>query len=118
MAIVAVSVAPLGTGSTSVSRFVAAAERVLREDGRVRYRLDPMFTTLEGDLKTIFEIIEKMHEAVAQAGAARISTVIKIDDRRDKQAPMEAKVEVVEAILANEAGDAGKTESSDDGGTA
>lgn len=84
----------------------------------MRYRLDPMFTTLEGDLKTIFEIIEKMHEAVAQAGAARISTVIKIDDRRDKQAPMEAKVEVVEAILANEAGDAGKTESSDDGGTA
>lgn len=99
LAIVAVSIAPLGTGSTSVSRFVAEAERVVREDGRVRYRLDPMFTTLEGDLPVIFEIIAKMHDAVAKAGAARISTVIKIDDRRDKAVRMEEKVEVVEALL-------------------
>ncbi len=99
LAIVAVSVTPIGTGSTSVSRFVAEAERVVREDGRVRYRLDPMFTTLEGDLSVIFEIIQKVHDAVAQAGAARISTVIKIDDRRDKEVRMEEKVEVVEALL-------------------
>jgi len=104
LAIVAVSVAPLGTGSTSVSRFVAEAERVLREDGRVRYRLDPMFTTIEGDLPVIFEIITKMHEAVIQAGALRISTVIKIDDRRDKDVRMEEKVEVVEALLREERG--------------
>ena len=87
-----------------MSRFVAEAERVLREDGRVRYRLDPMFTTIEGDLPVIFEIITKMHEAVIQAGALRISTVIKIDDRRDKDVRMEEKVEVVEALLREERG--------------
>lgn len=99
MAIVAVSVAPLGTGTASVSKYVAAAERVLRDDGRVRYRLDPMFTTIEGELPVIFEIIEKMHEAVFALGAVRVSTVIKVDDRRDKEVRMEEKVEAVEALL-------------------
>lgn len=102
MAIVAVSVAPLGTGSASVSKYVAAAERILRDDGRVRYRLDPMFTTIEGDLPVIFEIIQKMHEAVFAEGAVRVSTVIKIDERRDKQVRMEEKVQAVEALLGQE----------------
>lgn len=102
MAIVAVSVAPLGTGSASVSKYVAAAERILREETRVRYRLDPMFTTIEGDLHVIFEIIEKMHEAVFAEGAVRVSTVIKVDERRDKQVRMEEKVRSVEALLSEE----------------
>lgn len=99
MAIVAVSIAPLGSGDPSVSRYVAAAERVLQEDGRVRYRLDPMFTTIEGDLSTIFEVIEKMHEAVFACGAVRVSSVIKVDDRRDKVATMEEKIVAVERHL-------------------
>lgn len=102
MAIVAVSVAPLGTGSPGVSHFVAAAERVLRDEKRVNYRLDPMFTTIEGDLSVIFEIIQKMHDAVFAEGAVRVSTVIKIDERRDKQVRMEEKVQAVEALLAED----------------
>lgn len=102
MAIVAVSIAPLGTSEPGVSKYVAAAERVLREDGRVRYRLDPMFTTIEGDLHTIFEIVEKMHEAVFALGAVRVSAVIKVDERRDKLVKMEDKVSVVESLLAEE----------------
>lgn len=102
MAIVAVSIAPLGTETPSVSRYVAAAERVLKEDGRVRFRLDPMFTTIEGDLHVIFEVIEKMHEAVFAEGAVRVSSVIKIDDRRDKAVRMEDKVKSVEALLKEE----------------
>ncbi len=48
MAIAAVSISPVGVG-VSVSRYVTAALRVVRTQDRVRYRLDPMFTTLEGD---------------------------------------------------------------------
>lgn len=99
MAIVAVSVTPIGTGETSVSRYVAAAEKVLREYPNLRYRLDPMFTTIEGDLREIFECIIRMHDAVAAMGAGRISSVIKIDDRRDKTATMEDKIKAVEAQL-------------------
>lgn len=105
MAIVAVSIAPLGTGDTSVSAFVAAAHRVLQKHPDLTYRLDPMFTTIQGDLRQIFSVIAEMHEAVANMGALRISTVIKIDDRRDKEAPMESKVQTVQELLREPYGD-------------
>lgn len=102
MAIVAVSVAPLGTGEASVGRFVAEAKRVLEKYPDLEHRLDPMFTTIQGDLPRIFEAIVEMHEAVAAMGAVRISTVIKVDDRRDANVPMEEKVRAVEQLLGEE----------------
>lgn len=98
-AIVAVSITPIGTGETSVSRFVAEAQRVLARHPSIRARLDPMFTNMEGELAEIFDAILEMEEAVAAAGAARISTVIKIDDRRDHPHAMEEKIKVVEEHL-------------------
>lgn len=100
MAIVAVSIAPSDTGGVSLSKYVAEAERVIRADGRVKYRLDPMFTTLQGDLGVCLEIVQKMHEALAAMGCKRIGSVIKIDDRRDKPSDMDAKVRSVEDKLA------------------
>ena len=98
MAIAAVSISPVGEG-TSVSRFVAEALRVAREQRRVRVRLDPMFTTLEGELSDIFDLVQRMEEAVFAAGAQRVGTVLKIDDRRDRAVAMEEKVESVERLL-------------------
>lgn len=91
MAIVAVSISPIGA-EVSVSRYVAAALDVVQSQERVRFRLDPMFTTLEGDLSEIYGLITDMQEAVFAAGAVRVSTVIKIDDRRDRAVSMEEKV--------------------------
>jgi uncharacterized protein (TIGR00106 family) len=101
MAIVAVSLSPVGEGA-SVSRYVAAALRVVRDQDEVRHRLDPMFTTLEGDLDAIFALIRRMQEAVFAEGAVRVSTVIKIDDRRDRPAAMEEKVRAVEQSLSGD----------------
>ena len=98
MAIVAVSISPLGEG-VSVSHFVAAALDVVHAQERIRFRLDPMFTTLEGDLGEIYALIGDMQEAVFAAGATRVSTVIKVDDRRDRPASMEEKVETVVGLL-------------------
>jgi len=98
MAIAAVSISPVGEG-VSVSRFVAAAVRIAREEKRVRVRLDPMFTTLEGELDVVLGLIRRMHEAVFEAGAVRVGTVIKIDDRRDRAASMDEKVRGVERQL-------------------
>jgi uncharacterized protein (TIGR00106 family) len=98
MAIAAVSISPVGEG-VSVSRFVAAALRVARAETRVKVRLDPMFTTLEGDLDVVMALIRRMQEAVFEAGAVRVGTVIKIDDRRDRTASMEDKVRGVEDQL-------------------
>ena len=99
MAIAAVSISPVGTG-VGVSDYVAAALRVARAQDAVRVRLDPMFTTLEGDLTAIYALIERMQEAVFAAGAERVGTVIKIDDRRDRRVTMEEKLDSAEAKLA------------------
>ena len=40
-----------------------------------------------------------MHESIFEDGSLRVSTVIKIDDRRDREVDMEEKVRVVEDIL-------------------
>ena len=47
----------------------------------------------------LFEVAEKMHEAIAASGAPRIGTVIKIDDRRDRELHMKGKVEAVKSKL-------------------
>jgi uncharacterized protein (TIGR00106 family) len=98
MAIVAVSISPLGEG-VGVSKFIAEAQKVLEAQDRVRFRLDPMFTTLDGDLDEVMAVIREMQEAVFAAGAVRVGSVIKIDDRRDKDARMEEKIASVVAKI-------------------
>jgi uncharacterized protein (TIGR00106 family) len=98
MAIVAVSIAPIGAG-TSVGRYVAETLRVARGQDRVSVELGPMFTTLEGDLGEILALVQRMQEAVFAAGAERVSTVVKIDERRDREASAREKVRAVEALL-------------------
>ena len=104
MAIVAVSISPVGEGA-SVSRYVSAALAVLRDQERVRWRLDPMFTTLEGDVDEIFALVRRMQEAVFAAGAVRVGTVLKMDERRDREVHMEEKVEAVERSLGTRGSD-------------
>ena len=82
MAVVEISVAPLGIGSLSVSRYVAACVEIVAASGLV-YQLNPMGTVIEGDIDAIFTVLRKMHEVPFGKGAERVSTLIKIDDRRD-----------------------------------
>jgi uncharacterized protein (TIGR00106 family) len=98
MAVVFVTIAPIGTGSTSLSPFVAGVERILRESGLV-HELTAMGTIIEGDLDEILAVIRKMHEAPFGQGALRVSTLIKIDDRRDKEHSMVSKMRSVRAKL-------------------
>jgi len=99
MAIVEVTIAPLGTGSPSVSRYVAECHKVLAQEEGVTYQLTPMSTIIEGDLDQILTVIRKMHEVPFAAGAMRVSTSIKIDDRRDKVSTMAGKLQSVKEKL-------------------
>jgi len=93
--IVEVSIVPLGTGSPSVSRYVAACLGVLQKAEGVKYTLTPMGTIIQGPLATVMDLIQQMHEVPFEMGALRVSTFIKIDDRRDKLQNMEDKVQSV-----------------------
>jgi len=93
MAIAEVSIVPVGTKTPSVSRYVARAVKVLREEKDVKYEITSMGTIIEGDLEKILMIARKMHEETFGEGVSRVITTIKIDERRDKASSMSKKVD-------------------------
>lgn len=99
MAIVDLVIVPLGTGSTSLSKYVAGCHKVLEGYPNIKWQLNPSSTTLEGELSVLIEAILQMHEIPFDNGALRVSTSIKIDDRRDKVGSMEQKVKSVKEKL-------------------
>jgi len=99
MAIIKVSIIPLGTGATSIGQYVARAVEVLQGEKDIKYELTAMGTIIEGDLARLLALARKMHEAVFDAGAMRAVTIIEIDDRRDKTATISSKVESVKKQL-------------------
>src|SRR6056297_401616 len=95
MVIAELTIVPIGTESTSLSSYVAGCHEILKDQDKVIYRLTPMGTILEGKLDDIFEITKKMHEVPFDKGALRVTTNLKIDDRRDKEAKMDKKINSV-----------------------
>ena len=96
--IVDLCVVPLGVG-VSVSEYVAACERVLREAG-LTTQLHAYGTNIEGDWEAVFGAIRRCHEAVHAMGAPRISTIIKLGTRTDRDQTMDDKVKSVQTKLA------------------
>jgi uncharacterized protein (TIGR00106 family) len=100
MAIVDITVIPVGTGTPSVSEYVAEIQRVFHKyEGRVKYQLTPMSTLIEGDLPLLLEVVQEIHEVPFQKGIKRVCTNIRIDDRRDKENTMERKLQSVQDKL-------------------
>ena len=96
--LVAFSVTPLGVGE-GVGEIVAEAVRVVRSSG-LPNETDAMFTMIEGDTwDQVMTVVQRAVEAVA-ARASRVSTVIKVDWRRDTTDAMTRKVETVERYLS------------------
>ena len=94
-----VTVVPLGTGSASLSAYVAEVEKVLIKFPRLKSMLTPMSTILEGDMDEVIAAVKAMHEAPFRLGALRVSTTLRIDDRRDKPLTMAGKLAAVKGRL-------------------
>ncbi|AQL43673.1 hypothetical protein BV210_13605 [Halorientalis sp. IM1011] len=92
------SVAPVIEGS--MAEEVAAAVAALDEFD-VAYETTPMGTTIEAEgIDELFAAAQAAHEAV---DADRVSTVLKIDDKRTRAGPASEKVEGVEEALGRPA---------------
>jgi uncharacterized protein (TIGR00106 family) len=87
------SVIPLGVG-VSLSEYVAACERVLRQSG-----LDPNLhafgTEVEGDWDTVMTALRRCHDVVHEMGAPRVSTTVKLSTRVDREQTLADKVKSV-----------------------
>jgi len=99
MAMIDISVVPVGTQSPSVSRFVAGAVKILRDEPGIKYELTAMNTIIEGDLDKLLALAQRMHRSAFDAGAVRVVTTIRIDERRDKPLTIEGKVKAVREKL-------------------
>ena len=87
---------PVGEG-TSLSKFVKEAIRKIDSFEGIRVLHHPMGTVIEADtIDQILEVTKLAHEAIFEAGARRVVTTLKIDDRRDKERKMEDKVKAIE----------------------
>jgi uncharacterized protein (TIGR00106 family) len=98
MAILEISVVPLGVEGSSLSSYVAECIRILKQE-KARYELTAMGTNIEGNLKDLIRIALKMHQAPFRKGAPRVLTTIKIDDRKDKKGTLTGKKEAVQKKL-------------------
>jgi len=99
MAIAEISIVPLGTKTPSVSQYVARAVKVLEQEKGIRYEITAMGTIIEGDLDMILAVAKKMHEGTFGEGVARVLTIFKIDDRRDRAQDMQAKLDSLKKKL-------------------
>jgi uncharacterized protein (TIGR00106 family) len=88
------TVVPLGVG-ISLSKYVAACEKVLTGAG-LETRLHAYGTNIEGDWDEVVAAVKRCHEVVHEMGAPRVSTVLKLGTRTDRDQKMEDKVQSVE----------------------
>ncbi|MBI2859916.1 MAG: MTH1187 family thiamine-binding protein [Chloroflexi bacterium] len=99
MAMAEVSIVPVGTRTPSLSKYVAGAVRVLQAEKDLKYRITDMGTIIEGEVERVLGVVARMHRSAFDAGAVRVVTSIRIDERRDKPSGIGTKVESVERQL-------------------
>ena len=89
-----ISIVPIGTGSTGISKEVAAAFDAIRKTKDIKTtKLTAMGTQVEAnDMRAILNAIEAAHEAVKSTGAKRIISSIKIAERLDASKTLEDEV--------------------------
>jgi uncharacterized protein (TIGR00106 family) len=85
---------PIGTGSTGISKEVAAAFDAIRKTKDIKTtKLTAMGTQVEAnDMRAILNAIEAAHRAVKLTGAKRIISSIRIAERLDASKTLEDAV--------------------------
>jgi uncharacterized protein (TIGR00106 family) len=90
----------LGRPEVSASRYIAAIQRRLADQDRVRYRMHAMGTSLEGSTEDILTLVGELHALPFKQGIPRVYTVLKLDERRDRpDQTLDDKVHSVEDLL-------------------
>ena len=100
MATADLTVIALGRPEVGASEYIAEIQRRLAAQDRVRYRLHAMGTSLEGPTDDILAVVGELHAVPFEAGIARVYTILKLDERRDRpDQTLEDKLRSVEERL-------------------
>ncbi len=99
MATAELTVIGLGRSDPSAGEYIAEIQRRLGVQEKVRYQLQAMGTELEGSTEDILAVVAELHRVPFELGLPRVYTVLKLDERRDKEQTLEDKVRSVEERL-------------------
>jgi uncharacterized protein (TIGR00106 family) len=100
MATADLTVLALGRPDVSASEYIAAIQRHLQAQDRVRYRLHAMGTELEGSTQDILAVVGELHAIPFESDIPRVYSVLKLDERRDRpEQTLDDKVRSVEEKL-------------------
>ncbi len=89
-ALAEIQIIPIGSG-VSVRDEVKRAHEMLKETG-LNAQLHAYGTNVEGEMKEIFDAVQKIHEALHDSGTTRLATFIKIGTRTDKEPSLSGKL--------------------------
>ena len=94
MLLAQLSIYPVGSG-VSLGRYVRKGVKII-EDSGYTYQVGGMSTSIEvPDLNELFLLVEKIRQAQIDEGAERVIIELKVDDRRDKAATLQGKIDSV-----------------------
>lgn len=83
-------IVPIGSGA-SISSYVAACERILREAG-LKTMIHALGTNIEGEWDAVFHAIRRSVEVVHEMGASRVMTTIRVNTRTDREQSLDEKI--------------------------
>jgi len=105
MATADLTVIALGRAEASASRYIAEIQRHLAAQDRVRFTMHAMGTSLEGSTADILAVAGELHAVPFDMGIPRVYSILKLDERRDREQTLEDKVTAVQALLGEDARD-------------
>ncbi len=73
-----------GTGPDGMSQgdLVKLALEPVERRG-LRHEVEPLGTTMEGEIGDVFEVVQEAHEQLIARGVGRLITTLRIEDKRD-----------------------------------
>ncbi len=99
MAIMQLTIIPLGTQTPSLGQYLADIQRALRREG-FPHELTDMGTIIEGEPQELFALAARLHALPFAHGVQRVVTQMVLDERRDKDVKLGDKTAAVQARLA------------------
>ena len=99
MATADLTVIALGRAEASASAYIAEIQRRLAAQDRVRYEMHAMGTSLEGSTADILAVAGELHAVPFEMGIPRVYSILKLDERRDREQTLADKVDSVRRRL-------------------
>jgi uncharacterized protein (TIGR00106 family) len=98
MALMEISLIPIGTKSPSFSSSVVNAVRLIEKKG-LKYQITPTSTIMEGEIDQLMDTAKAIHQNAISNGIHRVVTNISIDERLDKHISMDQQVDIIQQTL-------------------